>query len=217
MLRPMRALLAVRERRRRTRERFHAALGHTVSDREELSRSDMAGCVFCLHLFNPQDEELQYGGRDYEGAYIGPDDALCPGCGFCGGLIGSARGYPITLEFMTELNEYINPNTFFGRVSDVVGNVVAFVVISAVVWAPVLAIVLAVIYLPLRWERIFLGLFGLAVLAFGVAAIVKREVYEFDPGSTDPIEHKGFAADVLGIGLVVFGLLFLAMAVLPWE
>ena len=202
MLRPMRALLAVRERRRRTRERLQAALEHMSSNREELSRSDMAGCVFCLHLFNPQDEELQYGGRDYEGAYIGPDDALCPGCGFCGGLIGSASGYPITLEFMAELNEDLSRGTFFERVSLVVGIAVLLA-----------AIVLAFIYLP--FLRVFFGLVGLALVALGVHATIKRKI---EDSEWVDVVYTGRVAVFMGIVYTFGGLALLASAVFaPWE
>ena len=211
MLGPMRGLRAARERRQRTGERLQAALEHTSSNREELSRSDIAGCVYCLQLFNPQEEELEYGERG------GPDDASCPRCDEPM-VIGSGSGYPITLEFMAELNEYKLPGMHSPFDWVLLGTLIA------VALGAVLAVVLAVVYLSLPWGRILIGFIGLGVVALGVEAILKQRIEQakieriglYEGTSGEPVE--GFWAVFGGIAFVLTGIGFLASVVFaPWE
>jgi hypothetical protein len=73
------------------------AHAHTVDHRAELESSNLAGCFYCLEVFNPNEID------DWV------DDgkcALCPKCGI-DSVIGNASGFPITdKQFLQEMNRF---------------------------------------------------------------------------------------------------------------
>jgi hypothetical protein len=83
-------------------DRAHA---HCSGHRTEVLASQTCGCFFCLATFapsaitdwvdwpegTPEDRELELG-----------KTALCPRCGI-DSVIGSASGFPITLEFLSQM------------------------------------------------------------------------------------------------------------------
>jgi hypothetical protein len=76
-------------------------VAHDFSIRHEkqIMASDICGCFYCRKIFKPSDivewidesEEIG-GGRT----------AMCPKCGI-DSVIGSASGYPITVEFLKKM------------------------------------------------------------------------------------------------------------------
>jgi hypothetical protein len=71
-----------------------------IRHREEILRSEVCGCFYCLEIFKPQEifewiDEQNPAGQT----------ALCPRCGI-DSVIGSASGYPITLDFLTAMNRH---------------------------------------------------------------------------------------------------------------
>ena len=64
--------------------------------RSELERSTLCGCFYCFAIFPPS-EIIEW-----------TDDgqtALCPKCPV-DSVIGSASGYPITLEFLQRMHDH---------------------------------------------------------------------------------------------------------------
>ena len=78
---------------------------HSIRHRAEIEASDVCGCFGCLAVFPPT-AILDW--TDYpEGAPEGRENelgvtALCPNCGI-DSVIGSASGYPVTREFLDEM------------------------------------------------------------------------------------------------------------------
>jgi hypothetical protein len=64
---------------------------HSSNHREELMRSDLCGCFYCLNVYSPS-QITDWVDEDEDG--IG-QCALCAKCGI-DSVIGSASGYPIT-------------------------------------------------------------------------------------------------------------------------
>ena len=72
-----------------------AAHKHCAGNKEEISKSTMIGCFYCMSLFSGEAIILS-----------GSNTELCPECGI-DALIGDASGYPITREFLQEMhNKY---------------------------------------------------------------------------------------------------------------
>ncbi len=73
-----------------------AAHKHSSNHHEELLKSDICGCFYCLEIYSPQ--EIQ----DWV------DDDKCALCAKCGidSVIGSASNYPITKDFLKEMKRY---------------------------------------------------------------------------------------------------------------
>ena len=73
-----------------------AAYKHSSGHHHELVSSESCGCFYCLEVYSPL-EILDW-----------VDDgktALCAKCGI-DSVIGSSSGYPITKEFLKEMNNY---------------------------------------------------------------------------------------------------------------
>ena len=197
----LRGLPAARAQRRRDDERLRLAFAHASSNRDELSRSDMAGCAYCLYLFNPQEEDIEYGDHG-----VAPDNACCPRCDLHT-VVGSASGYPITLEFMAELNDYVTRKR---------GTTLPGWVLNGALVATALAVVLAgvFLFLSLPWYRVLLGLFGLASVASGVGVLVTGKIGDED----DPSElWEGGWATVIGILSILAGALIAIPAFFFWD
>jgi len=84
-----------------------AAHKHSFLNKEELLKSEVCGCFGCLKIFNPSEitewhceSETRLGETGYT--------AICPfGC--FDTVIGSASGYPITVEFLQVMQKYWCP------------------------------------------------------------------------------------------------------------
>ena len=74
---------------------------HCRNHREELLKSELCGCFFCLAIFKPWSIREWL---DVENGRAGPT-ALCPNCGI-DAVIGSKSGYPITQEFLKAMEKY---------------------------------------------------------------------------------------------------------------
>ncbi len=68
----------------------HEACNH---NREAIERSSNCGCFHCLNIFPAAEVDHYWGDR-----------AVCPHCDV-DAVIGDASGYPITPEFLKEMNE----------------------------------------------------------------------------------------------------------------
>ena len=74
---------------------------HSSSHRNELLASDVCGCFYCLEIYSPA-EITEWVDEDDEG--IGRT-ALCAKCGI-DSVIGSSSGYPMTNEFLKQMQDY---------------------------------------------------------------------------------------------------------------
>ena len=70
--------------------------------RTELEKDRICGCFYCMEIYSPKEiKEWVSGDADWTKT----DTALCPKCGV-DAVIGESSGYPITKEFLKEMNEY---------------------------------------------------------------------------------------------------------------
>lgn len=73
-----------------------AAHKRSSNHRDELLKSKICGCFYCLEIFPPQEIE----------DWIDNDQcALCPKCAV-DSIIGSASNFPITKEFLIKMHGY---------------------------------------------------------------------------------------------------------------
>ena len=70
---------------------------HSAGHREELLKSELCGCFFCLETYPPSAIEEWVDEVNGVGT-----TALCPRCGI-DFMIGSASGIPITREFLQQM------------------------------------------------------------------------------------------------------------------
>jgi hypothetical protein len=73
---------------------------NSFRNRDEIHRSSICGCFYCLATYPPAeviDWVDQKGGTS--------PTALCPKCGI-DSVIGSASGFPITVEFLKKMNQH---------------------------------------------------------------------------------------------------------------
>jgi hypothetical protein len=75
-----------------------AAHKHSIRHRAEIEASDKCGCFCCSRIFNL---------ADHPHAEWADDNStlLCPFCGI-DSVIGSASGYPISVEFLDEMGRH---------------------------------------------------------------------------------------------------------------
>lgn len=78
-------------------QRIISAHRFCAKNKPMLLKDKKCGCFYCLSIFNPS--EILEWSPDTEGT------ALCPRCGI-DSVIGESSGYPITKEFLAEMNEY---------------------------------------------------------------------------------------------------------------
>lgn len=71
---------------------------HSSQHRDELLRSDVCGCFYCLEIYSPVEIDVWV---DEDENDIG-QCALCAKCGI-DSVIGSASGYPINKEFLRKM------------------------------------------------------------------------------------------------------------------
>jgi len=74
------------------------AHNHCHRNQEELLRSPLAGCFFCLAIYAPSRI------KDWVDQGDNPT-ALCPECGI-DAVIGSESGYPLNVGFLSEMRAY---------------------------------------------------------------------------------------------------------------
>jgi hypothetical protein len=68
--------------------------------RDEILRSNLCGCFYCLTIFTPA--EIVVWIDEVGGVGV---TALCPMCGI-DAVIGSASGFPITEDFLKRMNQH---------------------------------------------------------------------------------------------------------------
>ena len=80
---------------------YITAKPHTTDNREELQKSDLCGCLWCLEIY-PASEINQWWGEDENGV---EQTAICAQCN-ADAILGDAAGYPLTKEFLTQMHNY---------------------------------------------------------------------------------------------------------------
>jgi hypothetical protein len=78
---------------------------HTTDNRIEIESSEICGCISCKSIFSPS-EIAQW-------LKEGTGTALCPKCGI-DAVIGSSSGFPITLDFLSQMNRHWFGNIIAG-------------------------------------------------------------------------------------------------------
>jgi hypothetical protein len=73
------------------------AYNKSIYHRDEILRSELCGCFFCLKVFTPS--EITH----WVDMLASQPTALCPRCG-ADSVIGSASGYPITAGFLKQMH-----------------------------------------------------------------------------------------------------------------
>ncbi len=88
------------------KEEVIAAHAHCSNHRQAILNSRVCGCFYCLATF-PPGEILDWVDERPDGDGISADGttALCPRCGI-DSVIGSSCGYPISAEFLDEMNQH---------------------------------------------------------------------------------------------------------------
>ena len=81
-------------------DQMEVARKHSSHHREEILRSEMCGCFYCLAIFRPDEIEEWVDTWDEVG-----QTARCPKC-TVDSVIGSDSGYPINQDFLTRMYEY---------------------------------------------------------------------------------------------------------------
>ncbi len=73
---------------------------HSSNHREEIERSELCGCFYCLSVFPSSDTTEWIDKIDGVASTV-----LCPSCGI-DSVIGSASGYPITKGFLKTMHQH---------------------------------------------------------------------------------------------------------------
>ena len=71
---------------------------HSVNHRQKVERDSICGCFYCLEIFSPA-KIIEWIPDKID------ETALCPYCGI-DSIIGASSGFPITLEFLTEMQKH---------------------------------------------------------------------------------------------------------------
>lgn len=71
-----------------------AAHKHCANNRHEIIASEKCGCFHCIAVFESSEVKLWF-----------DEMAFCPRCGI-DSVIGSASGYPLTREFLSQMNAH---------------------------------------------------------------------------------------------------------------
>jgi hypothetical protein len=184
-------------------QRVMTAYVHTSSNQQEIMRSDTAGCLSCLSIFDPRQERMSYLkwiGSNEDGHWAeNPRNgsAYCPACDE-DTVIGSASDYPITEEFMLALSAWWLPQEsgfWFGIA--VVATVVSIV-----------ALILGVVFLALPLGRILVVIIGVGTIGVGIETAIKRR-FTFDKTESyqgGPALLLGVLGIVGGVSLIVYAL-----------
>lgn len=83
-----------------------AAHAHCANHRDQVLASESCGCFYCLAIYPPSEiaDWIDVKDDKVDLTEVG-ETALCPKCGI-DSVIGSASGFPITEEFLKQMNEY---------------------------------------------------------------------------------------------------------------
>lgn len=81
-----------------TRDQLQAAHKHSIHHEDELRRSTLCGCFYCLATYPFSAIEKWIDERDTT------KTALCPRCGI-DSVLGDASGYPITTDFLRAMEK----------------------------------------------------------------------------------------------------------------
>ena len=87
--------------RRMTDSDLEAAHEFSIYHRDQILKSDICGCFYCLAIFKPSDIKEWVDERNGIGT-----TALCPGCGI-DAAIGSTSRFVITKEFLERMNRHL--------------------------------------------------------------------------------------------------------------
>ena len=68
----------------------------SMNNKPFLQNDTVCGCFYCLKIYSPK--EITEWVEDTDGT------ALCPYCGI-DSVVGESAGYPITEEFLTQMNK----------------------------------------------------------------------------------------------------------------
>lgn len=71
---------------------------HSIRNRTEILRSNVCGCFYCLRIYPPTAIETWVNDS-------GDQTAVCPEC-HVDSVIGSESSYPITTEFLAQMNKH---------------------------------------------------------------------------------------------------------------
>jgi hypothetical protein len=100
-----------RERLEKMPADVRAAHEHRTRNVEEIGKSDLCGCFYCLETFVPTEiedwveERPRYNNREDLESPEMTKSAICPKCGI-DSVIGSASGIPLTAEFLGLMKSY---------------------------------------------------------------------------------------------------------------
>ncbi len=78
-------------------EKLIAAHKFCTNNKPALKNDPKCGCFYCMKIYDPK--EITDWIPDAE------ETALCPYCGV-DSVLGESSGYPITEEFLSEMNDY---------------------------------------------------------------------------------------------------------------
>jgi hypothetical protein len=87
---------------RKIRDDVFDAHKHSSDNEREIKSSELCGCFGCLKIMKPTEVDF-FEFRDKNNK--NPRTACCPDC-IIDTVIGSSSGYPITREFLKEMNNY---------------------------------------------------------------------------------------------------------------
>jgi hypothetical protein len=89
--------------KRKVREEIFEAHKHCIRNKQEILSSETSGCFRCLAIMKPS--EITWFAEESEKDGEKLSTAFCPHCNI-DTIIGSNSGYPITIEFLREMNDY---------------------------------------------------------------------------------------------------------------
>lgn len=89
-------------------ENIKDAHKHSIYNRREIIASDKCGCFSCCAIFKP--EQCHWWGDDDDAT------ALCPKC-HTDAVLGSSAGFPITPEFLSEMESHWFSSVKIGTLS----------------------------------------------------------------------------------------------------
>ena len=89
--------------KRKVREDIFEAHNHCIRNKQEILSSETCGCFRCLAIMKPS--EITWFAEESEKDGQKLSTAFCPHCSI-DTIIGSKSGYPITKEFLSEMNDY---------------------------------------------------------------------------------------------------------------
>lgn len=88
---------------RKVRDEIFDAHKHSIRNKDEILKSEICGCFGCLAIMKPA--EIKRFTKEKEKDGVALSTAWCPHC-LVDTIIGADSGYPITREFLKEMNNY---------------------------------------------------------------------------------------------------------------